>query len=224
MAAFFNERCVAQGLLLGTKMYYAFTDDAINTEAKFTLVMDSLCREIGERGKAALSEGVPPASASEPAVVSAQTSTLTQATIPRSAESTSRSFSSSVQASSSAQMTEHGAPAMIATTTFAEMAAFFREERAIMETRMTEQRQELEDMFSQQRQELETKLVEMATPHEAVTDDQLLMLHARFDSLHVAKLLTDEVRSQFHLFTVAVCCAAQFLIQRHLWQTIVCCL
>ena len=68
-------------------------------------------------------------------------------------------------------MTEHGAPAMIATTTFAEMAAFFREERAIMETRMTEQRQQLEDMFSKQRQELETKLVEMATPHEAASPE-----------------------------------------------------
>jgi hypothetical protein len=39
------------GLLLGTSMYYAFYGDTLASESAFETLMESLCREIGDRGR-----------------------------------------------------------------------------------------------------------------------------------------------------------------------------
>lgn len=49
-----SEKFVASGwlgLILGTKMWYAFWPSAVASPTAFTMQMDALCREIGERGK-----------------------------------------------------------------------------------------------------------------------------------------------------------------------------
>ena len=40
------------GLLLGTLMWYAFYGEALSSESAFELRLDSLCRELGGRGRA----------------------------------------------------------------------------------------------------------------------------------------------------------------------------
>eukprot|EP01046_Picozoa_sp_COSAG06_P050561 COSAG06_NODE_8040_length_2291_cov_10.244982_2_plen_329_part_00 len=58
------------GLILGQSLWYAFFESAVPTDEKFMQIMDSLIREIGDRGKikTKVSEGVPPrASAPAPA-------------------------------------------------------------------------------------------------------------------------------------------------------------
>ena len=58
------------GLILGQSLYYAFFHKAVLTDEKFMQQMDALIREIGDRGKIKVSEGVPP-KASAPAPVKA---------------------------------------------------------------------------------------------------------------------------------------------------------
>ena len=52
------------GLILGTRLWYPFYGSAVETDAGFTQQMDTVVRDIGDRGKGggrAVSEGVPPA-------------------------------------------------------------------------------------------------------------------------------------------------------------------
>ena len=52
---------VAVGLLLGTRMWYAFWDTDKDDDASFDRRVDQVLREVGERGKPTVSESVPPA-------------------------------------------------------------------------------------------------------------------------------------------------------------------
>ncbi len=49
------------GLLLGTRLWYAFWDADKDDDASFDRRMDQVLREVGERGKPTVSESVPPA-------------------------------------------------------------------------------------------------------------------------------------------------------------------
>eukprot|EP01043_Picozoa_sp_COSAG02_P000752 COSAG02_NODE_14_length_56855_cov_512.793661_33_plen_369_part_00 len=51
---------IAVGLILGTRMWYAMWDAENDDEAAFERRVDSVTREIGERGKLNVSESVPP--------------------------------------------------------------------------------------------------------------------------------------------------------------------
>ena len=58
------------GLILGTRLWYPFYGSAVETDAGFTQQMDTVVRDIGDRGKGggrAVSEGVPPAASRAPA-------------------------------------------------------------------------------------------------------------------------------------------------------------
>ena len=41
----------AQGLILGTKLWYAFFPAAVDTDERFMQQMDAMTRDIGDRGK-----------------------------------------------------------------------------------------------------------------------------------------------------------------------------
>jgi hypothetical protein len=84
---------------------------------------------------------------------------------------------------------------------FADMITFMREEREHMEQKMKEQQVEMETRLDQQRQETERVRQEMekrlqeAKPQpasEAITEGQLEALQARLQSLHEAKLLSED--------------------------------
>ena len=50
------------GLIMGSRLYYSFHgDDDVQTEAVFESRVDSLTKEIGQRGLAVVPEAVPPA-------------------------------------------------------------------------------------------------------------------------------------------------------------------
>ena len=113
---------------------------------------------------------------------------------------------------------------------FADMIAFMREEREHMKQTMDEQRQEakaerleLEAKLDEQRRETEQQRAEMEaraeqhraemraemkqqrqelTPSEAISAEQLATLQARLESVHQAKLLSDE-----ELFVLEDICA-----------------
>ena len=63
------------GMLLGTRMYYAFCGSVLTSEAAFEGKLNELCRELGDRGQPVhrppsslvLPEGLPPAPAPAPA-------------------------------------------------------------------------------------------------------------------------------------------------------------
>ena len=82
---------VAVGLLLGTRMWYAFWDADKDDDASFDRRVDQVLREVGERGKPTVSESVPPARRS-PRVVhpsAAPAPSATAAPAPSSQASTS---------------------------------------------------------------------------------------------------------------------------------------
>ena len=55
------------GLLLGTRGWYPFHREAVETDAGFLQQIDAVAREIGDRGKPkVVSEGVPPTPAPAP--------------------------------------------------------------------------------------------------------------------------------------------------------------
>ena len=71
------------GLILGQSLWYAFFESAVPTPEKFMQQMDSLIREIGDRGKikTEVSEGVPPSAPASapkaPAAAAAPLMTIT---------------------------------------------------------------------------------------------------------------------------------------------------
>ena len=75
---------------------------------------------------------------------------------------------------------------------FAEVAAFFREERLYFEQKLEQQRQSMEE---QQRQSMEEQLrnTKPQSATDAISDTQLEALQARLRDLHRAKLLDEDV-------------------------------
>eukprot|EP01043_Picozoa_sp_COSAG02_P083386 COSAG02_NODE_21415_length_788_cov_4.492017_1_plen_69_part_10 len=57
---------LAVGLILGTRMWYAMWDAENHDDAAFERRVDSVTREIGERGKLNVPESVPPVRATAP--------------------------------------------------------------------------------------------------------------------------------------------------------------
>jgi predicted RNase H-like nuclease (RuvC/YqgF family) len=104
-----------------------------------------------------------------------------------------------------------GSGTTVSTGSFAQMTAFFREERSHLESKLEQQelkaeqqRQELDGKLEQQRQELEGKLEQQrqlasaakveqleAKIEQLQSDQQLPALQARIEALHAAQLLTD---------------------------------
>jgi predicted RNase H-like nuclease (RuvC/YqgF family) len=99
-----------------------------------------------------------------------------------------------------------GSGTTVSTGSFAQMTAFFREERSHLESKLEQQelkaeqqRQELEGKLEQQRQEMERQQLASAAKVEQLeikieqlqSDQQLPALQARIEALHAAQLLTD---------------------------------
>jgi hypothetical protein len=157
------------GLIMGSKMYYVFYSDAVDTEEKFLQQMDALEREIGDRCRAVtvrsngLTEGVPPAQVAAPLPAPAA---LKHSQPPTTHDPTSQgtaSFTASLQESPRRiSATEHQPTS--APGNFGELASFFREERAHFEASVQQQRQEMrqrEQELRQREQEMRQREQEM---------------------------------------------------------------
>ena len=175
------------GLLLGQSVWYAFHDSAIPTDEKFTLQMDALVREIGDRGRIkaeVVSKRTPPeAPASVPAApVQTTPSRASLSALDGGGSSPSRAMVHDQQLSSSESL------ALV--ERLLDEARADREqaktERAEWEARLEQQRKEMEDR-------LDAKDVRIQQQQsEAITQEQLATLQARIEGLHTAKLLADE--------------------------------
>jgi hypothetical protein len=182
------------GLIMGTRMYYKFHGDDLEDEAVFQQRMDSLTREIGDRGKSGLSEAVPPgrawaptpapvptaASARAPARASAPTPAPAPALAPATqmpAATPDRSFTPTVQTSPMTQLQQSDALQLM--------------ER--MEARLEKQQEEMEKLREEAIEARIQAAVQAAQkPQEAFSGQQLMDLQARLVALHEAKLLTED--------------------------------
>ena len=158
------------GLILGTRLWYPFYGSAIETDAGFTQQMDTVVRDIGDRGKGggrAVSEGVPPAAsrapapapaparqaapprASAPATPAAQTAALRAA-----APTPDRSFTPSMQASPQpAAVLPAGGT--IAAGSFTELSAFMERQQALLLEQQKEVRLEMETKIAEAKADMD---------------------------------------------------------------------
>ena len=166
------------GLILGQSLWYAFFESAVPTDEKFMQTMDSLVREIGDRGKikTKVSEFVPPKAPApapapapafeptpEPAPARAPTPAARVPTTPQLAltpvSAPDRGFSPSVQLSPSMPMGQHANAASAGGgVSFSEMtvtlSSFIKEQRERDDTL----RHEMEAKMERQRVETEARL------------------------------------------------------------------
>ena len=215
------------GLIMGTKLYYTFTEDLLSNESVFEQRMDDLCREIGNKGQQArLPEAVPPALApalastltSVPAPVPPPAPTTEQATtvLPSTTQLQTQVTPESRFTPSVQPMTQHEdvSPAtcragVASVGGLADLMTLMREERlearadrADMEARfgarLEAQEAEMKARLEAKDAELEAKIAQLTAPEpEAITDEDLVALQIRLEGMHASKLITDEVRCDF---------------------------
>ena len=198
----------AVGLIMGTRLWYAMWDAKEDDDAAFESRANPMLREIGDRCKVVAVEARQQPHEPTPAPSPAPTRQVAQAQTPgvgapRSSTSSSHSHQqgekTAAKGSRAVTTVQQLMPSTASSTTsgsFAEMAAFIREERALRES----QRQEWEAKLEAQRQAYETKLEAQRQETErqdakmkmCVSNAQLEGLQERFDALHQAKLLTDD--------------------------------
>eukprot|EP01052_Picozoa_sp_SAG31_P018834 SAG31_NODE_1350_length_8681_cov_14.408879_2_plen_268_part_00 len=183
------------GLVLGSRMWYPFFPSAVDTTEKFESAMESLAREIGQRGKrrAATATAVVPASPMPH--TSPADSGGGEAFSPSMAEMSPLA----VHRTPSLPIQQHGQqdPPPHHTS----VAALATTELTTMVTRLM---QEQRDMFAEQRDHEARVRHELETQHsaqmdtcldhqrEALAEVQLSAFQMRLDNLRAAELLSDE--------------------------------
>ena len=213
------------GLMLGTRLWYAFYGCEEEDDSAFERRVDPVVREIGDRGRPApVSEGVPPsapAPAPEPAPAPAPEPApapklatpklVPQTAAPTAASTPDRSFSPSMQPSPqpvALQPAGERGPS----GSFAELSMFLKEQQQLLEKQqvlLLEQQQEAHQARQEVEAKMEAKIEEqrqqmqaLMAPQEAISTAQIDALNARLEGLHAARLLTDE-----ELFAVEDCVA-----------------
>ena len=218
----------AVGLIMGTRLWYAMWDANEDDDAAFERRANPVLREIGDRCKVVAVDAGQQPHEPTPAPSPAPTRQVAQAQTPgvgapHSSTSSSHSHQqgekTAAKGSRAVTTVQQLMPSTASSTTsgsFAEMAAFIREEHAFRESQRQEweakldalireerafresQRQEWEAKLEAQRQAYETKLeaqrqeTERQDAKMCVSDAKLEGLQERFDALHQAKLLTDD--------------------------------
>ncbi len=211
---------------MGTRLYYKFYGDDLEDEVVFEARVDSLTREIGDRGKPEVLEAVPPskvwALTPTPAPAPALVRTSAPARVPQTRSAAQPASVASAPASAAAT-----AAAVVSTSASSLTPSMHQPspgtqlqgsamvpllERLLEQAEATieKQRQEMERLLEQaqatiekQRQEMEKlrdetvearvqAAVQAAKEQDTVSDEQLSALQARLESLHAAKLLTDD--------------------------------
>lgn len=199
------------GLILGTRLWYAFFDEAVATDEAFTQQMDSLTREIGDRGKIAptrepaVSEAIPPvptptpAPAPVPAPAPPLASTPTTPALAPGHPAPSAPPSQRPAFSNEHQQTQM---AMVgATSTLGDLSLFIekqqvRDEKTRLEinSMMQKHQAELKAQRAEMQAAMDAKIAELTPPprKQAISPSQLVALQVRLEKLHASELLTDD--------------------------------
>lgn len=178
---------ITVGLIMGTRMWYAFWDADQDDDAAFEHRLDSVVREIGDRGKLILPEAVPPLrepnpapapapkrapAAAPPAVTPAQPAPskppLAAVTTPQ------RIFSPSTQPSP-ASVLEHQPLQLGGGGGLAELTAFICEQQRMQlerEEKLEAQRREIDAKLEMQRREAEARQAQLAREMETKLEAQ----------------------------------------------------
>ena len=179
------------GLILGTRMWYAFWGADADDDASFDRRLDSVVREIGDRGKTMLPEAVPPfpeptlepapapapavsrapAQAPAPTPVQAPVAPSRAALIPATVATPGQSFTPTMQmVSPTPQLQLHGGTTGNSLT---ELSVFMREQHQMLmeregkiEARMESERQETKAKLEQQEAKIEQQRQEMEAKME----------------------------------------------------------
>jgi hypothetical protein len=184
----------------------------------FEARVDTLCREIGDRGKPQLNEAVPPEPAPAPrawAPAPAPAPTPAPITAPAAAAPAPAPASSPgmtatqpflQQPPPSAQVVAVGADSSSGTIAaaggggggggnFEEMIRFMREERLHVEAKLEQQQQFMKEERAAMEAKIEQERAAMEAKIEQIRSEQgLSALQTRLEALHAAKLLSDDER------------------------------
>ena len=194
---------------MGTRLWYAMWSANDDDDAAFERRVNPVLKEIGDRCKVVAAEGrqqlhePTPAPSPAPTLPAARAPALTIAggahgSSPRRIQQ--REHDESKAPAVTVVHQTPSADSSMASGSFAEMAAFFREEReqfreerAQFEAKLEAQRQLWEARLEAQRQELEkvweAKLEAQRSRRDA---SEARLLQARFEALHASKLLSDD--------------------------------
>ena len=188
---------------MGTRLWYAMWDANEDDDAAFERRANPVLREIGDRCKVVVAEAGQ--QRHQPAPRPAPARQVAQPQTP-SVGAPHGSTSSSHSNQQREKTAQEGAPAVatalqrtpstassMTSVSFAEMAAFIREERAFRES----QRQEWEAKLETQLQEREATLQKAWTAklkgqRSRIDASDARVLQARFEALHTSKLLSDD--------------------------------
>ena len=172
-------------MLLGTRLYFNFHPQAIQTQADFMRQIDLVQRELGQRGKAKATEGAP---SPDPVTDSTEApATPARALAPAVA---AHSYTPSVQQSppgaavQPAWSTDQQDQTPIVQQLLEREERFRQEASAEMAVLRHELQREMEQKMEQLRSEL--------SPRKAVSAEQLRDLQSRLDAIHAAQLITDD--------------------------------
>jgi hypothetical protein len=189
------------GLILGTRLWHPFWGADLDDDVAFEKRVDSLAREIGDRGKpnaapaptgwskvkdTVVDENPSASPAPAPALAPLPLPAPAPAPVPEAATAAVQAKAAQKERTQ-ALADQRGTPPLRGTAaaaadaqasgtsaSFAEFASFFREERERMEVKLEEQRREV--LQARQR----------------VSDEQLQLLHDRLQRMHAEGLLGEE--------------------------------
>ena len=198
------------GLLLGTRVYFNFHPAAVATDELFLKQIDAVERDLGERGKRRLHEGVPPALAPrgpepepepEPAPAPARVPSRPPAPAPAPAPahparspSLKRSFAepSSPALAIQPQNVEDTSLVEVLLAREDKIRQEAKEEKAAQEAKYEKLRQEMDAKIDAKVEQVREQMREDMKPKPALSPEQIDALQTRLEALHVAELLSDE--------------------------------
>lgn len=206
------------GLILGTKLWFSFWPEAVDTEEKFIKQMDELQKAVGDRGKIKMTvaEGVPPMAAAlalnpgvgpspEPTPAPAPTVGLAPALDPALSTTPARNTvapeTPRMQVPPTTAAAHQQGMAMSSGGSLSEVVAIFKEQRDEAKAERAQAKAEREEMQAKVETRLEAQLIEhkariaelTAPVPAAIMEEDILSLQARLETMHVSKLITDEV-------------------------------
>ena len=211
------------GLILGTRLWYSFFNCEEEDEATFEKRLEPVVREIGDRCRAkdkskaaAVAEGVSSTGAPNPVLATPPPrAALAVPAIP------DQSFTPTMQMISPVVSQQGGGTGSVSSLTElslfmdtqrvhdAQLLSQARAEKAELEAKIELQRQQIIDatlQAAQQQMESHVREIKMeaklASSARVISDEQLATLQSRLQSLHAAKLLTDD-----ELFALEDLCA-----------------